>query len=461
VPVGLVALLIVLMQFGAVGSQSVIVDTFTDSGKSASLRTNVDEECAVSMQALHGEEKWAQALAEQAVINSAGGLEETRELGEEERLALIQDKIAAAPKIGTGIATLALLMGLALAMARGVAPSADHRPLLIGVMGVLLMLAVDVLFISAVTTPGITFVFILIPLIIAGIGLKAAAGMLARNEILRVVFPPLVLIIAVLGSIMGGITNPTPAAALGAGGAILLAAYRRLKDERRSGNMVLWTAASIGVMLLIGMNFDMRMGQEVVLFENRIAFLAAFATFLFSMFGLLWACWVLMAGGVLAPVVRETAKVTSMVFTILIGSQLLNLVLISFGGEHYIQQFLRSFDNEWKVFLLVMLVLFVLGFVLDFLEIIYIVIPIVGPVIYGGTFDPKWVTIMIAVNLQTSFLTPPFGFALFYLRGVAPKEITTGQIYRGVMPFILIQVGGLLLLAMFPRFVTILPSLLN
>ena len=233
VPVGLVALLIVLMQFGAVGSQSVIVDTFTDSGKSASLRTNVDEECAVSMQALHGEEKWAQALAEQAVINSAGGLEETRELGEEERLALIQDKIAAAPKIGTGIATLALLMGLALAMARGVAPSADHRPLLIGVMGVLLMLAVDVLFISAVTTPGITFVFILIPLIIAGIGLKAAAGMLARNEILRVVFPPLVLIIAVLGSIMGGITNPTPAAALGAGGAILLAAYRRLKDERR------------------------------------------------------------------------------------------------------------------------------------------------------------------------------------------------------------------------------------
>jgi len=461
VPVGLVALLIVLMQFGAAGSQSVIVDTFTDSGKSASLRTNVDEECAVSMQALHGEEKWAQALAEQAVINSAGGLEETRELGEEERLALIQDKIAAAPKIGTGIATLALLMGLALAMARGVAPSADHRPLLIGVMGVLLMLAVDVLFISAVTTPGITFVFILIPLIIAGIGLKAAAGMLARNEILRVVFPPLVLIIAVLGSIMGGITNPTPAAALGAGGAILLAAYRRLKDERRSGNMVLWTAASIGVMLLIGMNFDMRMGQEVVLFENRIAFLAAFATFLFSMFGLLWACWVLMAGGVLAPVVRETAKVTSMVFTILIGSQLLTLVLISFGGEHYIQQFLRSFDNEWKVFLLVMLVLFVLGFVLDFLEIIYIVIPIVGPVIYGGTFDPKWVTIMIAVNLQTSFLTPPFGFALFYLRGVAPKEITTGQIYRGVMPFILIQVGGLLLLAMFPRFVTILPSLLN
>ena len=285
--------------------------------------------------------------------------------------------------------------------------------------------------------------------------------MLSKNEILRVVFPPLVLIVAVLGSIMGGITNPTPAAALGAGGAILLATYRKLQDQRRSGRGVLWTAAAIAIMLVVGTNFDMRMGQEVVLLENRIAFIVAFGAFLFAMGGLLWSCWVLFAGGVLTPVVRETAKVTSMVFTILIGSQLLNLVLISFGGEHYIQQFLRSFDNEWQVFLLVMLVLFVLGFVLDFLEIIYIVIPIVGPVIYGGTFDPKWVTIMIAVNLQTSFLTPPFGFALFYLRGVAPKSITTGQIYRGVLPFIGIQVAGLLLLALVPGFVTIVPNLLN
>jgi TRAP-type mannitol/chloroaromatic compound transport system permease large subunit len=98
---------------------------------------------------------------------------------------------------------------------------------------------------------------------------------------------------------------------------------------------------------------------------------------------------------------------------------------------------------------------------LDFLEIIYIVIPIVGPVIYGGSFDPKWVTIMIAVNLQTSFLTPPFGFALFYLRGVAPKEVTTGHIYRGVIPFVLIQVFGLLVLALAPGIVTIVPNLLN
>ena len=108
-----------------------------------------------------------------------------------------------------------------------------------------------------------------------------------------------------------------------------------------------------------------------------------------------------------------------------------------------------------------MAVLFFLGFVLDFLEIIYIVIPIVGPVIYGGTMDPKWVTIMIAVNLQTSFLTPPFGFALFYLRGVAPASVTTAHIYRGVIPFVLIQVVGLLLLWFFPSVVTIVPNLLS
>ena len=133
-------------------------------------------------------------------------------------------------------------------------------------------------------------------------------------------------------------------------------------------------------------------------------------------------------------------------------------MVISFGGETYIQNFLRSFD-EMTVFLIVMLVLFVLGFVLDFLEIIYIVIPIVGPVIYGGTMDPEWVAIMIGVNLQTSFLTPPFGFAPFYLRGVAPAEITTAQIYRGVLPFVLIQIVGLAILWAFPGIVTIIPSL--
>jgi len=246
----------------------------------------------------------------------------------------------------------------------------------------------------------------LLPIALTLYGAAYAVSRLARNELLAVVFPPL-------------------------------------------------------IMILVGVNFDLRINRKVVPVEDWLAFLVAQSAYLFALFGLIYACWVLLAGAVLRPIVRETAKVTSMVFTILIGSQLLNLVVISFGGESYIQDFLKSFDNEYTVFLIVMAVLFFLGFVLDFLEIIYIVIPIVGPVIYGGTFDPKWVTIMIAVNLQTSFLTPPFGFALFYLRGVAPPSVTTGHIYRGVIPFVLIQVFGLAFLWLVPSVVTIVPALLG
>jgi TRAP-type mannitol/chloroaromatic compound transport system permease large subunit len=339
-------------------------------------------------------------------------------------------------------------------------PSADPRPLLIGGAGVLAAFLVDIALIGPATSSGRTFILLAIPFAITAYGVLEAMKRLSTNELLRVVFPPLVLIVAVLGSILGGITNPTPAAALGAGGAIMLAAYRKLSEEQKSGKIILWASLAIVIMILFGTNFDLRVGRDSVAVEDWIAYLIALGAYHFAFFGLLYGCWVLFRSGVLTPVVRETAKVTSMVFTILIGSQLLNLVVISFGGEHYIQAFLRSFDTEWQVFLLVMVILFILGFVLDFLEIIYIVIPIVGPVIYGGTMDPKWVTIMIAINLQTSFLTPPFGFALFYLRGVAPASVTTGHIYRGVIPFVLIQVIGLGLLWLFPQIVTIVPDLL-
>ncbi|SMX32053.1 TRAP transporter large permease [Octadecabacter ascidiaceicola] len=461
VPGGLVILLVFLMNLGVVGSQSVIVDSFTDAGQTSSLRTNVSPDCAAAMQDLHGEDAWNTALAEQAAIDEAGGVEQARALSDEERATLVTEKVADAPVIGTGIAVMALLLALVLTTARGVSPSSSAAPLLMGAVGILLILLADILLINPLTTPGVTTLIVILPLLLVVWAMRPAFARLAKNDLLRVVFPPLVLIVAVLGSILGGITNPTPAAALGAGGAIMLAAYRKLADQEKSGKIILLATGAVMLMLIVGVNFDMRVGQEDVAFEDYLAFIFAFSMFLFSMFGLFYACAVLWLGGVLTPVVRETAKVTSMVFTILIGSQLLNLVVISFGGEHYIQQFLRSFDEEWTVFLIVMLVLFVLGFVLDFLEIIYIVIPIVGPVIYGGTFDPKWVTIMIAVNLQTSFLTPPFGFALFYLRGVAPPEVTTGHIYRGVVPFVLIQVVGIGILALFPAIVTIVPNLLN
>ncbi len=459
-PVLVIVGAIMLGNLGVIGSQSTTVSTFSDIGDAASLRTNVGEECQASMIDLHGQEAWDQAVAEQAAIDAAGGLEQSTRLTDEEFAQAQADKIANAAPVGTGNAILVVLLALFLTTARGVSPSASVRPLIVGGIGLVLALLVDILLVAPTTSPGASVVLLAIPYILALYGVVHATKLCAQNELIRVVFPPLMLIVAVLGSILGGITNPTPAAALGAGGAIMLAAYRKLKDQDRSPKVIIWSTLAIIVCILVGVNFDLRINQEEVSFQSWFAFFVAYGAYLYALFGLLFSCWILYTSGVLTPVVRETAKVTSMVFTILIGSQLLNLVVISFGGEHYIQQFLKSFDNELTVFLLVMLVLFVLGFVLDFLEIIYIVVPIVGPVIYGGSFDPKWVTIMIAVNLQTSFLTPPFGFALFYLRGVAPSSVTTQHIYRGIVPFVLIQVVGLAILWFFPAIVTIVPDLI-
>ncbi|WP_415920362.1 TRAP transporter large permease [Tateyamaria sp. SN6-1] len=459
-PVLIIVGTILLGNLNVVGSQSTTVSSFSDVGASASLRTNVSEDCQASMIELHGQEAWDAALAQQAEIDAAGVSTQSEALSEEEIAASVQAKVDSAAPIGTGTAILLILLGLILTTAKGIAPSRDNRPLIIGGIGVVLALLADIVLIGPLNSAGYYVFVMLIPFALILYGAVEGVKRCAQNELIRVVFPPLVLIVAVLGSILGGITNPTPAAALGAGGAIMLAAYRKLTDQDRSPKIIIWSTLAIIVCILVGVNFDLRINQDNVSAQSWFGFTIAYAAYLYALFGLLFSCYILWTSGVLAPVVRETAKVTSMVFTILIGSQLLNLVVISFGGEHYIQQFLKSFDNEFTVFLIVMLVLFVLGFVLDFLEIIYIVIPIVGPVIYGGTFDPKWVTIMIAVNLQTSFLTPPFGFALFYLRGVAPKEVTTGHIYRGIIPFVLIQVAGLALLWTFPGIVTLIPDLI-
>jgi len=460
-PIALIGGAMMLASVGVIGSQSVTVSSYSDIGDAATLRTNVSAECQASMIDLHGQEAWDFAVSQQADIDASGGVEESRKLSDEEIADAIAQKVSDAAPIGTGVIVIALMMALTLTTGRGVRPSANQEPILIGLAGVALMIVADILLIGPQTSSLMTVVYLIVPALIALYGCKEAAIRMSQNELIKVVFPPLVLIIAVLGSILGGITNPTPAAALGAAGAIMLAAYRKLQDENKSGKIILNSTFAVVIMILVGINFDLRINVQDVSFESWLAFFVAQAAWLYALFGLVYSCYTLFRTGVLNPVVRETAKVTSMVFTILIGSQLLNLVVISFGGEHYIQLFLKSFDSEFTVFLIVMLVLFILGFVLDFLEIIYIVIPIVGPVIYGGTFDPKWVTIMIAVNLQTSFLTPPFGFALFYLRGVAPKEVTTGHIYRGIIPFVLIQVVGLGLLWFFPSIVTIVPALIS
>ena len=214
--------------------------------------------------------------------------------------------------------------------------------------------------------------------------------------LLKTIFPPLFLIIIVLGSILAGIATPTESAAVGAIGASTLAWQR-------------------GVLTL----------------------------------------------SILKKVSQETTKISSMVFVILIGASMFSLVFRGFGGDTVIEEFLKNLPGgAFSAMLLVMVVLFFLGFFLDFIEIIFVVVPIVGPILIALGFDPLWLGVMIAVNLQTSFLTPPFGFALFYLRGVAPNEVKTSQIYQGVMPFIVIQLIGLSLFWIFPDIVTWLPKLI-
>ncbi|MDA3857206.1 MAG: TRAP transporter large permease subunit [Roseovarius sp.] len=224
VPVALIAGVMLLSSLGVVGSQNLIVDSFTDQGQNASLRTTVGPECQAAMIELHGQEAWDIALAEKAAIYAAGWIELSVRLIPEEIAALIAEKEADAAPIGTGVATIFVILGLILAVARGVKPSASAAPLLIGAVGIVLGLLVDIALIAPSMSSGATVLLLAIPLVMALYGCAHGAVRMAQNEIIRVVFPPLVLIVAVLGSILGGITNPTPAAGLGAGGAIMLAA---------------------------------------------------------------------------------------------------------------------------------------------------------------------------------------------------------------------------------------------
>ena len=213
-------------------------------------------------------------------------------------------------------------------------------------------------------------------------------------DILKALLPPLMLIIAVLGSIMSGMATPTEAASVGAMGALLLA--------------------------YVQSEFNLEKLRDVM---------------------------------------RSTTQITSMVFMILIGAALFSLVFRGFEGDELVIELLSDLPGgKFGAVFIAMLVMFVLGFVLDFIEITFVVVPIIGPVLLAMGIDPVWLGIMIALNLQTSFLTPPFGFALFYLRGVAPAEVTTAQIYKGVAPFILIQLLMLAILAYWPQLATWLPE---
>ncbi len=225
---------------------------------------------------------------------------------------------------------------------------------------------------------------------------KVSESEVSFHQLLKIISPPLILIIVVLGSILTGIATPTESAAVGAVGATIIAFF---------------------------------LGQLNL--------------------------------KIIQIVSQETAKISSMVFIILIGASLFSLVFRGFGGDVVVEEFLMNLPGgPIAAMLIVMMIIFFLGFFLDFIEIIFVVVPIVSPILIAMGFNPLWLGVMIGINLQTSFLTPPFGFSLFYLRGVAPKEVMTEDIYLGVMPFIAIQVLGLSLIWLFPQIVLWFPNLL-
>jgi len=221
-----------------------------------------------------------------------------------------------------------------------------------------------------------------------------SGGRASLSRAMKNLLPPVFLIVTVLGSILTGIATPTEAAGVGAFGATALAAIK---------------------------------GQLTFTKLREVAI--------------------------------STTQVTSMVFLILIGAAVFSLVFRGFGGEEIVENFFTNLPGGlFGATLLVMVVIFLLGFILDFIEITFVVVPIVGPVLLAMGLDPVWLGVMIAINLQTSFLTPPFGFALFYLRGVAPDSVETSDMYRGVVPFIIMQLFLMLLLSLWPALATWLPS---
>ena len=285
------------------------------------------------------------------------------------------------------------------------------------------------------------------------------AGAAARwSGIAHALVPPTVLIVSVLGSILAGVATPTEAAAVGAVGALLLAGYRLEKTRRRSMHIA---GVSLIALLVLADVADLRLASETIPTSDMIAIALAF---LFTV-GLAWGTVISLIRvwreRILHEVVRGTTEITSMVFVILIGAAVFSLVFRGLGGDDMVRRFLTDMPGGvLGAMLVVMLIMFVLGFFLDFIEITFVVVPIVAPVLLQMDLNPIWLGVMMAVNLQTSFLTPPFGFALFYLRGVAPETVTTGQIYRGVAPFVVIQLFALALLAQFPAIATWLPKVI-
>ena len=281
------------------------------------------------------------------------------------------------------------------------------------------------------------------------------------RKTLAAMLPPILLIVAVLGSILSGYATPTRGAALGALGAILLAAYRISPSPMGRRAALL---AALGLLLLVMIDLtaiDMRFDQSDWTGLERIAVTLALGLAGLAIIGTGLSMLPLIKNKQLGDVSRTTMHITSMVFVILIGATVFSLIFRGFGGDELVGRLLEAAPGgKWGALALVMLVMFILGFFLDFIEITFVVVPLVAPPLLATGMDPIWLGVLMALNLQTSFLTPPFGFALFYLRGVAPPDVTTTALYRGVLPFILIQLIVILMVVLVPGIATKLPAIM-
>jgi TRAP-type mannitol/chloroaromatic compound transport system permease large subunit len=281
------------------------------------------------------------------------------------------------------------------------------------------------------------------------------------GQVFIAMFPPLALIVLVLGSIIGGIATVNQAGAIGAVGALVMAGYRLHPGGRLRYVPAVLALLGLGVITYVLSNYSPNV-QNIRNAEDLFAIrLASFGVGL-TMVSVVWSGFrAYFNNGALIGVMVDTAKTTALVFIILLGAAMLTAAFRAFGGEELVKHFLEGLPGGfWTKFAIVMLVIFILGFFLDFIEIAVVVVPIVAPILLA---DPEanitavWLGVMIGLNIQTSFLTPPFGFALFYLRGVASKAVKTIQIYIGVLPFIALQIVALFIVASYPPLVNYLP----
>ncbi len=279
---------------------------------------------------------------------------------------------------------------------------------------------------------------------------------------LKAMLPPMLLIIAVLGSILSGYATPTRGAALGALGAVFLAGYKLAPAGSQVRRLIIVATLSLVALVMIDLSgVDMRFDQESWTGIERLATGFGLLCAALAAIGTLSALFYLTKHKQVSEVARTTMHITSMVFVILIGATLFSLIFRGFHGDDLVGRALAAAPGgAVGALVLVMFVMFVLGFFLDFIEITFVIVPLVAPPLMAMGMNPVWLGILMALNLQTSFLTPPFGFALFYLRGVAPPEVTTTALYKGIIPFILIQIFVILIVAFFPQIATTLPALL-